>query len=331
MPIDDEPILSIRGLKKHYPIEEGILQRQTGEVKAVDGIDLDIQRGEIHGVVGESGCGKSTLLETTLFLQEPTEGRVFFKGQPLDELSGEELRQLRTDIQIVFQDPDGSLNPRSTIERIIGEPIEVHTDVSKRQRRARVLDLLDEVGMGTEHLKRYPHELSGGQKQRVAIARALALNPSLLVLDEPTSALDVSVQSQILNLLDELKEEYNLTYLFITHDLSVVRHITDRVSVMYLGNIVERAPTAELFEHPKHPYTKALLAAVPVPDPDYQPEQEIVLPGNVPDPSDPPEGCRFHPRCPIADSACSKGFPEFEEHGSSLVRCIRVDEDTKLH
>ncbi|MFB6184808.1 MAG: ABC transporter ATP-binding protein [Haloarculaceae archaeon] len=326
----EEPLLSVRNLTKHFPIEEGVLQRQVGSVKAVDGVDLDVYPGETHSIVGESGCGKTTFLETTLYLQEPTDGEVLYRGQPLGELTDEERRRLRTDIQIVFQDPDGSLNPRMTVERIVGEPIELHTDVTRRQKRARVLDLLHEVGLGHEHMTRYPHELSGGQKQRVAIARALALNPSLILLDEPTSALDVSVQSQILNLLDDLKDEYNLTYVFITHDLSVVRHISDRVSVMYLGNVVEAAPTADLFESPKHPYTKALLSAVPVPNPDYEPETEIVLPGNVPDPSDPPQGCRFHPRCPIATDECREKFPEFERHDSSDVRCIRVDDAADL-
>lgn len=327
---EEEPILSIENLTKHFPIKEGIFQRTTGHVKAVDGVDLEVYPGETHGLVGESGCGKTTLMETMLYLQDPTAGEVEFRGQRLGSLSDPERRKLRQEIQIVFQDPDGSLNPRMTVERIVGEPLRVHTEATERQIKARVLDLLHDVGLSTEHLERFPHELSGGQKQRVAIARALSLNPSLVLLDEPTSALDVSVQSQMLNLLNELKEEYNLTYVIITHDLSVVRYISDNISVMYVGNIVERGPTAELFEDPKHPYTQALLSAVPIPDPHYDPETEIILSGNVPDPSNPPEGCRFHPRCPIAVEECSDEFPAFEQHEHSKVRCIRVDEETEL-
>lgn len=326
----EEPLLRAHDLKKHFPIKKGILQRQVGTVKAVDGVDLDIYPGEIHGIVGESGCGKSTLLETLLYLQEPTAGELVFDGMSFSELSTSERRKLRTQIQIVFQDPDGSLNPRMPIKQIVGEPLHVHTDATDRQIQARVLDLLHDVGLGTEHLTRYPHELSGGQKQRVAIARALAVNPKLIVLDEPTSALDVSVQSQILTLLKDLKAEHDLTYVFVTHDLSVVRYISDRISVMYLGNIIEQAPAETLFDDPKHPYTNALLSAIPVPDVDYEPEDEIVLPGNVPDPSDPPKGCRFHPRCPIAEDACTEALPEFDRHGETDVRCIRADDDTEL-
>jgi peptide/nickel transport system ATP-binding protein/oligopeptide transport system ATP-binding protein len=326
----EEPLLRARGVKKHFPIEKGILQRQVGTVKAVDGVDLDIYPGEIHGIVGESGCGKSTLLETLLYLQEPTAGELVFDGMSFGDLSTSERRKLRTQVQIVFQDPDGSLNPRMPVKRIVGEPLHVHTDATDRQIQARILDLLTDVGLGTEHLTRYPHELSGGQKQRVAIARALAVNPKLVVLDEPTSALDVSVQSQILNLLKELKAEHDLTYVFVTHDLSVVRYISDRISVMYLGNIIEQAPVETLFDEPKHPYTHALLSAIPVPDVDYEPEDEIVLPGNVPDPSDPPDGCRFHPRCPIVEDECTEAFPDFERHGGTEVRCIRVDDDVEL-
>lgn len=327
---DEEPILSIENLTKHFPVKEGIFQRTKGHVKAVDGVDLEIYQGETHGLVGESGCGKTTLMETMLYLQDPTAGDVKFRGEQLGSLTDSELRKLRQEIQIVFQDPDGSLNPRMTVEQIVGEPLRVHTEVTERQIKARVLELLHDVGLSTEHLERFPHELSGGQKQRVAIARALSLNPSLVLLDEPTSALDVSVQSQMLNLLNELKAEYNLTYVIITHDLSVVRYISDNISVMYVGNIVERGPTAELFEDPKHPYSQALLSAVPIPDPHYEPETEIILSGNVPDPSDPPEGCRFHPRCPIAIEECSDEFPDFEQHGQSEVRCIRAGEETEL-
>ncbi|ADE02141.1 ABC transporter ATP-binding protein [Haloferax volcanii] len=321
-----EPLLSIQNLKKYYPITKGMFQRHVGDVKAVDDVSVDIYPGETHGLVGESGCGKSTLLETIIGLKSPTDGEVLFRGTPLTELSQSEVQDLRKEIQIVFQNPDSSLNSRMTVERIVSEPLQIHSNATSRQITARVLELIHEVGLNTEHLTRFPHELSGGQKQRVAIARALATNPSLVVLDEPTSALDVSVQSQILNMLDRLKEEHNLTYIFVTHDLSVVRHIADRISVMYLGNVVERAPVNDLFETPRHPYTKALLSAVPVPDPDYDATEDIVLSGDVPDPSEPPNGCRFHPRCPIATEDCKEGFPEFEAHGETLVRCIRVDE-----
>jgi oligopeptide/dipeptide ABC transporter ATP-binding protein len=329
-PETSDPLLSVRNLEKYFPITEGLFQRHVGDVKAVDGVSVDIQRGETHGLVGESGCGKSTLLETMIGLQSPTGGEVYFRGQPLTELSKGEMQDLRKEVQIVFQNPDSSLNSRMTVERIVGEPLHIHSGATDRQITARTLDLIHDVGLNTEHLGRFPHELSGGQKQRVAIARALATNPSLVVLDEPTSALDVSVQSQILNMLNRLKEEHDLTYVFVTHDLSVVRHIADRVSVMYLGNVVERGLVSDLFEDPKHPYTKALLSAVPVPDPDYDDTDDIILAGDVPDPSNPPSGCRFHTRCPIAEEECAEGFPEFETHGDTEVRCIRVDENTDL-
>lgn len=321
----DEPLLKIRDLKKHYPINEGVLRRQVGSVRAVDGIDLDIYPGDIHAIVGESGCGKSTLLETILRLDEPTEGTIEFKGIDFQAIPSSQRREIRADYQIVFQNPDSSLDPRNKIGQIIGEPLHLHTGASDREINARVVQLLHDVGLSTEHYARYPHELSGGQKQRVAIARAISLNPSLLLLDEPTSALDVSVQSKILNLLIEVQNKYDLTYVLVTHDLSVVRNFAEEVSVMYLGNFVEQAPTKHLFDQPKHPYTKALISAVPVPDPYQEPTKEIVLPGNVPDPSDPPEGCRFHPRCPIAVEECSEAFPDAEMHGESEVRCIRVD------
>ncbi|MHB9286945.1 ABC transporter ATP-binding protein [Halobacteriales archaeon Cl-PHB] len=320
-------VLEVRDLKKHFPINEGVLRREVGSVKAVDGVDLTIPQGEIHAIVGESGCGKSTLLETIMHLQEPTSGTIRFKGTDIAELSESERRALRDEFQIVFQNPSGALDPRDRVGQAIAEPLELHSDATQRQIQARVLELLHDVGLGTEHYSRYPHELSGGQLQRVAIARSLALNPSLVLLDEPTSALDVSVQSQIINLLKELKDEYNLTYMLVTHDLSVVSHFADRVSVMYLGNVVEQAPTRKLFEDPRHPYTKALISAVPVPDPSYEPDEDIVLPGNVPDPSDPPQGCRFHPRCPIAVEECSEEFPEYEDDGEAKFRCIRADQD----
>ena len=324
------PILAVRDLKKHYPIKEGILRRQTGTVKAVDGVDLDVHRGDIHAIVGESGCGKSTLLETLLGLEEPTAGTVEYEGTDLDSLTAREQRALKSEVQIVFQNPESSLDPRDTVGQIISEPLHLHTDATNRQVDARVVSLLDDVGLGPEYYGRYPHELSGGQQQRVAIARAISLNPSLILLDEPTSALDVSVQSQILKLLREIKTEYDLTYVMVTHDLSVVRHFATDVSVMYLGNVIESASVTDLFDHPKHPYTQALISAVPVPDPHYDSETDITLPGSVPEPDDPPEGCRFHPRCPVAVDACSEEFPEFEEHEGNRVRCIRVEEAEKL-
>jgi len=321
----DEPLLSVRGLKKHYPIREGVLRRQVGTVKAVDGIDLDVHAGDIHAIVGESGCGKSTFLETLLGLEAPTAGTIEFRGRAFDAMPKSERRALKSEIQIVFQNPESSLDPRNTVGQIVREPLTLHTDATSRQIDARVLELLDEVGLSTDHYGRYPHELSGGQQQRVAIARAISVNPSLILLDEPTSALDVSVQSKILDLLEDIKNEYGLTYVTVTHDLSVVSHFATDVSVMYLGNVIERAPARTLFRDPKHPYTQSLISAVPVPDPHHEAETDITLPGSVPDPSDPPDGCRFHPRCPIAVEECSEGFPAFEEHGDSRVRCIRVE------
>jgi len=325
-----QPLLKVRGLQKHYPIKEGILRRQTGTVRAVDGVDLDVRSGDIHAIVGESGCGKSTLLETLLGLEDPTSGTVAFEGTDLSSLSAQQQRQLKSEIQIVFQNPESSLDPRDTIGQIIAEPLALHTDATNRQIDARVVSLLDDVGLGPDYYGRYPHELSGGQQQRVAIARAISLNPTLILLDEPTSALDVSVQSKTLKLLGEIKDEYDLTYVMVTHDLSVVRQFATDVSVMYLGNVIETAPVEALFESPKHPYTKALISAVPVPDPHYDSQNDITLPGTVPEPSDPPSGCRFHPRCPVAAEECSEAFPEFEAHGDTHVRCIRVAEAESL-
>ncbi|SDY25856.1 ABC transporter ATP-binding protein [Halobellus clavatus] len=325
-----EPLLQARDVKQHYPIKEGILRRQTGTVRAVDGVDIDIYPGDTHAIVGESGCGKSTLLETLLGLEEPTDGTISYEGTPFSDLSGSEKRALKSEIQIVFQNPESSLDPRNTIGQIISEPLHLHTDASTREIDARVVSLLDDVGLGPRYYGRYPHELSGGQQQRVAIARAISLNPTLLFLDEPTSALDVSVQSKILRLLDEIKDEYDLTYVMVTHDLSVVRHFATDVSVMYLGNIIEKATTDALFTDPKHPYTQALISAVPVPNPHHTAENDITLPGTVPEPSDPPSGCRFHPRCPIATDECAEDFPDFESHEGHDVRCIRIPEAEDL-
>ena len=329
-PTIGEPILKARDVEQHYPIKEGILRRQTGMVRAVDGVNLSIYAGDTHAIVGESGCGKSTLLETLLGLEEPTSGTVSYQGTTFGDLSGTEKRAIKSEIQIVFQNPESSLDPRNTIGQIISEPLHLHTDATTQEIDARVVSLLDDVGLGPRYYGRYPHELSGGQQQRVAIARAISLNPTLLFLDEPTSALDVSVQSKILRLLDNIKDEYDLTYVIVTHDLSVVRHFATDVSVMYLGNIIEKASTEALFTDPKHPYTQALISAVPVPNPHHTSENDITLPGTVPEPSDPPSGCRFHPRCPIATDECAEEFPTFEPHDDHDVRCIRVPEAQDL-
>jgi oligopeptide transport system ATP-binding protein len=306
-----EVILSAQGVKKHYPIKTGILRRTTGWVKAVDGVSFDLHKGETLGIVGESGCGKSTLGRVLMRLEEPTDGKVLFGGEDFSTASGSRLRKLRRNIQIVFQDPYTSLNPRKTVGDIIGEPLEIHPDVVPKQgRRKRVEELLDLVGLNPEHINRYPHQFSGGQRQRIGIARGIALNPQVLICDEPVSALDVSVQAQVVNLMEELQNELGLAYVFIAHDLSVVRHISDRVGVMYLGKMVELGEESEVYEHPTHPYTQALLSAVPVPDPTLRGKREqIVLVGDVPSPANPPEGCRFHTRCWKAQDRCSVEEP----------------------
>ena len=306
-----EVILSAQGVKKHYPIKTGILRRTTGWVKAVDGVSFDLHKGETLGIVGESGCGKSTLGRVLMRLEEPTEGKVLFGGEDFSDASGSSLRKLRRNIQIVFQDPYTSLNPRKTVGDIIGEPLDIHPDVVPKQgRRARVQELLDLVGLNPEHINRYPHQFSGGQRQRIGIARGIALNPQVLICDEPVSALDVSVQAQVVNLMEELQNELGLAYVFIAHDLSVVRHISDRVGVMYLGKMAELGEESEVYEHPTHPYTQALLSAVPVPDPTLRGKREqIVLVGDVPSPANPPEGCRFHTRCWKAQDKCSLEEP----------------------
>lgn len=303
---DQDVILRVRGLKKHFPITSGIvIQRQVGAVRAVDGIDFDVYRGETLGLVGESGCGKSTTGRTVLQLYRPTEGSVEFEGEELTTLKGDDLRKMRRRMQIIFQDPFASLNPRMTVGNIVSEPLVIHNIMSKKERQGFVESLLEKVGLNPFYINRYPHEFSGGQRQRIGIARALALNPSFIVADEPISALDVSIQAQVVNLLEDLQAEMGLTYLFIAHDLSMVRHICDRVAVMYLGKIVEIGPTDMVYDNPLHPYTQSLLSAVPVPDPSVEDDrQRIILAGDVPSPANPPPGCNFNTRCPVRFDHC---------------------------
>jgi len=309
------PILSVRDLTKHFPIKKGIiLAKQVGAVKAVDGVSFDLWPGETLGMVGESGCGKSTLGRAVLQLHKPTSGSVQFEGRELTTLSSSDMRPIRRDLQIVFQDPYASLNPRMTVGNIISEPLQIHKIGSSEQRKARVRELLDIVGLNPAFTNRYPHEFSGGQRQRIGIARALALQPKLIICDEPVSALDVSIQAQVLNLLEDLQHQFGLTYLFIAHDLAVVKHISDRVAVMYLGKIVEIGEADKLYENPQHPYTQALLSSIPVADPEVARRKDrIVLSGDVPSPADPPPGCPFHVRCWKAQQICKEQMPPLEE------------------
>jgi len=309
-----EVLIRIRGLKKYFPITRGVLQRHVGDVKAVDGVTFNVYRGETLGLVGESGCGKSTTGRTILQLHRPTAGEIYLDDVSLPELKGKRLQQMRQRMQMIFQDPYASLNPRMTVGSIVGEPMEIYRIARGKEKQQRVEELLRVVGLNPYFASRYPHEFSGGQRQRIGIARALALNPEFMVCDEPIAALDVSIQAQVVNLLEQLQADLGLTYLFIAHDLSMVRHISDRVAVMYLGKIVELTDRNTLYTSPLHPYTQALLSAVPIPDPVIEEQrQRIILEGDVPSPSNPPQGCNFNTRCPIAKDVCCEDEPEFKE------------------
>lgn len=324
---DKEVIVDVDSMEMHFPITEGIIfQRKVGTVKAVDGISFKVFKGETLGLVGESGCGKSTTGRAILQLHRPTGGKVTYKGQDLTSLKGEPLRKMRKHIQIIFQDPYASLNPRMTVGSIIGEPLEVHKIATGKEKVDRVRELLRVVGLNPNYINRYPHEFSGGQRQRIGIARALAVQPDFIVADEPISALDVSIQAQVINLMEDLQEQFGLTYLFIAHDLSVVRHISDRIAVMYLGKVVELADRKDLYDMPMHPYTKALLSAVPVPDPVIEEKRKrIILQGDVPSPINPPSGCHFRTRCPLAQEIC-KTEPEFiQKKPGHFVACHFAD------
>ncbi|MGH7773045.1 MAG: ABC transporter ATP-binding protein [Candidatus Binatia bacterium] len=309
-------LLEIRNLKKYFPVGSGLFSRRTGEVKAVDGVSLTVEEGETLGLVGESGCGKSTLGRSILRLIEPTEGEVFFQGTNLLSLSQRGIRDMRRQMQIIFQDPYASLNPRMRVGETVGEGLEIHKLATGKKKRDRVMELLNQVGLREEHYDRYPHEFSGGQRQRIGIARALAVNPKFIVADEPVSSLDVSIQAQIINLMQELQEKMHLTYFFISHDLRVVEHISHRVAIMYLGKIVEIARSETIYQDAKHPYTRALLSAVPIPDPQRKKER-IILQGDVPSPVHPPPGCSFHPRCSYREHICDKVEPKLEFSGDA--------------
>jgi oligopeptide/dipeptide ABC transporter ATP-binding protein len=327
------PLIEIRHIKKYFPIRKGLMQREVARVHAVDDVSFAVRAGETLGLVGESGCGKSTLGRTIVRLLEPTAGEIIFQGERIERHGAGRLRPLRREMQMVFQDPYASLNPRKRIGSIIGDPLKIHKIGDKREQKAQVEQLLETVGLSPEHYNRFPHEFSGGQRQRIGIARALALRPKLVVADEPVSALDVSIQSQMLNLLEDLQNEFNLTYIFIAHDLGVVRHVSDRIAVMYLGKLVELSPAEELYLRPIMPYTEALLSAVPIPDPDLAASRErIVLVGDVPSPINPPSGCRFHPRCRYATQVCKEVEPPLVDYGNGhLAAChhpLNVDAAT---
>ncbi len=324
---DAEVLLRVENLSKHFPVYKGIIRRQVGVIQAVDGISFDIRKGETLGLVGESGCGKSTAGRTILRLYDATAGRILFGGQDIAKLSGEDLRRTRPRMQMIFQDPQACLNPRMTVSSIIAEPLDEHHAAKGPAKQQRVRELLDAVGMNPRFANRYPHEFSGGQRQRIGIARALALNPEFIVCDEPIAALDVSIQAQVVNLLEDLQAKLGLTYLFISHDLSMVRHIADRVAVMYLGKVVELATRDELYADPRHPYTKALLSAVPIPNPEVEAHRSrTILTGDVPSPANPPTGCRFCTRCPVAVEKCHSVEPEWRQlSGGRHVACHLVE------
>ena len=334
MSINGQQVLvRVEGLKQYFPITRGVLfQRSVGEIRAVDDVTFDIYRGETLGLVGESGCGKTTTARAILQLNRPTAGRIYLNGVDLARLKGNKLRQVRRRMQMIFQDPYASLNPRMTVGSIIGEPLKIYGVARGKEKQQRVEELLQLVGLDPHFANRYPHEFSGGQRQRIGIARALALQPDLVVCDEPISALDVSIQAQVVNLLEELQQRFGLTYLFIAHDLSMVRHISDRVAVMYLGKIVEMTDRDTLFSNPLHPYTQALLSAVPIPDPVVEDQQErVILQGDVPSPADPPRGCNFNTRCPFAAEACFDVDPEFREVSPGhRVACHLVESGSRL-
>ena len=325
--INDNVLLRVDNLMMHFPIRRGVFQRQVGAVRAVDGVSFEVHRGETLGLVGESGCGKSTTGRTILQLYKPTAGEVEFDGVNLVTLKGEQMRHMRRKMQMIFQDPYASLNPRMTVEQLVGEPLMVHSVATGAEIHERVTHLLELVKLNPAFASRYPHEFSGGQRQRIGVARALALQPSFIICDEPISALDVSIQAQVVNLLEELQQQFNLTYLFIAHDLSMVKHISDRIAVMYLGVIVELASRDELHAKPLHPYTRALLSAVPIPDPIADAKRErIILKGDVPSPANPPSGCRFRTRCPIAEAVCAESRPDFREiEPGHFVACFFAD------
>ena len=326
MSATDDTMLKVKGLSMHFPVYKGLMRKQVGVIKAVDEVSFEAKRGETLGLVGESGCGKSTTGRAILKLYQPTAGSVELDGQDITHLRGRAMRALRPKLQMIFQDPQACLNPRMTVGSIIAEPLDEHSKLSRKQKRMHVAELLEAVGMRADFANRYPHEFSGGQRQRIGIARALALEPALIVCDEPIAALDVSIQAQVVNLLEDIQNERNLTFLFISHDLSMVRHIADRIAVMYLGKIVELASRDELYTSPLHPYTQALLSAVPVPDPVAEAKRErIILQGDVPSPANPPSGCNFSTRCPLATDKCRIEVPEWRElQGGRFVACHLV-------